>query len=185
MPELLELQRAFIAALLAADGDAARDVASFDAGGIDVHRNNVRVNLANALRSAYPVVERLVGSEFFAYAAQCFIETHPSRSANLEDYGAGFGEFLRDFAPAESLPYLADVAALEAAIERVARAADDAASARLDSPYPILRIWQVNQPGWCGDDSVSLDTGADRLHIHRVHGDVLIESLDAGAPAKI
>jgi hypothetical protein len=78
-----------------------------------------------------------------------------------------------------SLPYLADVATLEAAIERVARAADDAAAQVLHSRYPILRIWQVNQPGWSGDDSVSLDAGADHLRVHRVQGEVLIEVLDS------
>jgi hypothetical protein len=43
----------------------------------------------------------------------------------------------------------------------------------------VLRIWQVNQSGWNGDDSVDLDAGADRLHIYREQGEVLIEPLDA------
>jgi hypothetical protein len=182
MPALHELQQAFMAALLAAEApaDAGRlAMAPAHLAGVEVHRHTMRANLQGALRSAYPVVERLVGTEFFAHAAQRFIALHASQSANLEDYGAGFDAFLRDFAPAASLPYLADVATLEAAIERVARAADDAAAQVLHSRYPILRIWQVNQPGWSGDDSVSLDAGADHLRVHRVQGEVLIEVLDS------
>jgi hypothetical protein len=183
MPALHDLQQAFLATLLAEDvpADAAARLAVIPvhASGIDVHRHTLRINLQGALRNCYPVVERLVGAEFFAYAAQCFIAHEPSRSPNLEDYGAEFAEFLRAFEPAASLPYLADVAALEAAIDRIARAPDDTAAQLLSSHYPVLRIWQVNQSGWSGDDSVDLDAGADRLRIYREQGEVLIEPLDA------
>jgi hypothetical protein len=181
MPALLELQQAFMAALLAeeAPADAGRlAMAPAQLPGVEVHRHTLRANLQGALRKTYPVVALLVGDEFFAYVARAFIAREPSRSPNLEDYGSGFAEFLRDFAPAASLPYLADVAALEAAIERVARAADDSTMQLLQSPYPILRIWQLNQPGWSGDEGVSLDAGADHLRVYRVRGEVLIEALE-------
>jgi hypothetical protein len=38
----------------------------------------------------------------------------------------------------------------------------------LQSPYPVHRIWQVNQPEWQGDDAVSLNEGGVNLLIHRV-----------------
>lgn len=179
MSALRDWQRELLATVLAAD-DAPVDVAGLRltttrARGIAVYRNNRRANLLGALRIAYPVIERLVGADFFAYSAQRFIDDHPSQSANLEDYGFEFGEFLRTFAPAASLPYLADVAALEAAIQSVAGAADAAAACELQSPYPVLRIWQVNQPGWSGDDTVDLAAGAERLRVYRVDCDVLIE----------
>jgi hypothetical protein len=174
-PSLYELQRAFIAATI--DEEAQYSV--LDARGLAVHRNNWRSNLCGALRITYPVVERLVGAEFFAYTANCFIDNHPSRSANLEDYGAEFAEFLQAFKPAQSLRYLADVARLEAAIENVLVAADDAdARCLLHSLFPVLRIWQVNQPGWEGDDSVNLESGPDYLLIYRAEQDVLIEPVD-------
>ena len=181
MPALHELQRRFLALLLADEAPAelaGLPVPAAEASGIDVHRHTLRANLEGALRTAYPVVERLVGNEFFAYAAQRFIAARPSRSANLEDYGADFDAFLRTFAPAAELPYLADVAALEAAIDAVGRAPDDAVVRWLQSAYPVLRIWQVNQPGWSGDDGVSLDAGPNHLRIYRVNGEVLIEALD-------
>jgi hypothetical protein len=183
MPALHELQTAFLETLLAEDvpADAVHSlsIAEVHGSGIDVHRHTLRANLQAALRTAYPVVERLVGEEFFAYAAQAFISRQPSQSSNLEDYGVGFADFLRDFAPAASLPYLRGVAMLEAAIERIARAPDDAATQLLQSPYPVLRIWQVNQPGWSGDDVVDLDAGPDDLRVYREQGEVLIESLGA------
>lgn len=191
MPTLYELQQAIMAALLDESAPATEvaqrlGIAEFSAAGIDVHRNNRRSNLQGALRATYPVVERLVGPNFFAYAAQCFIDGHGSHSANLEDYGVEFGAFLRTFKPAQDLPYLADVAALELAIENLLVASTDAAQLFLQSPFPVLRIWQVNQPGWCGDDSVSLDSGADYLRVYRAAGEVLIETLEAADfPTKI
>ncbi len=184
MPALHDLQQAFMAALLANDApaDAAQlAVTPAELSGVEVHRHTMRANLHGALRSAYPVIERLVGAEFFAYAAQAFIAGQPSLSPNLEDYGAGFNAFLYTFAPAASLPYLGDVAMLEHAIDVIARMPDDTAVRLLHSPYPILRIWQVNQPGWSGDDSVDLDIGPDHLRIYREQGEVLIEALDLPA----
>lgn len=186
MPALHEWQRALLATLLEA-GDAPVDLdglqlRAFDARGIAVHRHTRRANLHGALRIAYPVVERLVGAEFFEFAARHFIESHPSTSANLEDYGFEFGEFLRGFPPAAELPYLADVAALEAAIQSVAIAPDDTAERELHSPFPVLRIWQVNQPGWSGDDTVSLDAGAAHLRVHRAGGEVLIVTIAVPVP---
>ena len=57
---------------------------------VSVYRNNVVNGLTEALRVSYPVVERLVGVEFFAHAARCYVRDVPSRSGNLHDYGAAF-----------------------------------------------------------------------------------------------
>jgi len=173
-PSLYELQQAFIDATV----NAASPRSELDARGLAVHRNNWRSNLRSALRATYPVVERLVGAEFFTYAANCFIDAHPSRSANLQDYGAEFAVFLHAFQPAQDLPYLTDVAKLERAIECATIEADDVdAQYLLHSSFPVLRIWQVNQPDWAGDDSVNLDEGADYLLIHRAGQDVSIEPI--------
>lgn len=178
---LRDWQQSFMAALR--DDVPARNAARVlqatprSAAALDIHRNNSRSVLRNALRSAHPVVERLVGVDFFGYAADRFIDEQVSRSGNVEDYGAEFPEFLRVFAPARDLPYLADVAALEAAIDSVRIAPDAGAECLLQSPYPILRIWQVNQPGWSGDDGVDLGEGGDTLRIWRRDDDVVCEVL--------
>ena len=64
-----------------------------------VHRNNVFASLIGALRARYPVIERLVGEDFFEAAASHFIEAHPPRLPVLIEYGEGFGDFLERFEP--------------------------------------------------------------------------------------
>jgi len=80
---------------------------------LQVYRNNMQVALIAALRSVYPVTERLVGGEFFDAAAHAYLKANPSHSGNIQDYGGAFSQFLSAFEPAEALPYLGDVAALE------------------------------------------------------------------------
>ena len=127
-PSLLELQRAMHSSLVRReDRDAAAHVL---ADGIDpaarlgVYHNTFASVLPRALRLSYPAVERLVGAEFFEGAVRAFIEEQPPRSACLDDYGAGFADFLACFAPAASLEYLPDVARLEWAVNRALHAPD-------------------------------------------------------------
>ncbi len=133
-----------------------------------VYRNTVFASLINALRARYPVIERLVGEDFFEAAAGHFIEARPPRSPMLIEYGEGFGDFLESFEPARPLPYLADVARLEWLRQRAYHAADRQAlgpsdlarapshrasaltfelhpsAAFIVSPYPIVSIWETN-----------------------------------------
>ena len=89
-----------------------------------VYRNNVVAGLIEALRAQFPASERIVGEEFFAGMARVYIETQPPRSPILVTYGDGFPDFIAGFAPAADVPYLADVARLEAARVRAYHAAD-------------------------------------------------------------
>ncbi|EXF94676.1 hypothetical protein HK44_027475 [Pseudomonas fluorescens HK44] len=91
----------------------------FSANGADpdsrfaVYRNNVQSSLINALADSYPVVSQLVGNEFFRAMAQFYGRDFPPSSALINDYGSDFASFIEHFAPAASVPYLADVARLE------------------------------------------------------------------------
>jgi hypothetical protein len=78
-----------------------------------VYRNNVAAALVNALRVRFPVTEQLVGGEFFFAMAREFADRNRPASPVLVQYGDCLPDFIRNFAPAESLPYLADVAELE------------------------------------------------------------------------
>jgi hypothetical protein len=133
-----------------------------------VYRNNVVVGLINALRTKFPATERIVGTEFFGAMAQLFITSRPPRSKILHTYGDNFGDFIASFEPAADVPYLADVARLEAARTCAYHAADaeplspedfagvapDAiASLRLTlhpslqvlrSRHPAVTIWAMN-----------------------------------------
>jgi hypothetical protein len=49
-------------------------------------------------------------------------------------------------------------------------------SARLiASPFPILRIWRTNQPGYEGDDRVDLGEGGDTLLVLRTSSGIAVE----------
>lgn len=179
MSSLHEWQQQFMRALTSDAQLFSEHLHALDADGerLAIHRNNFHTNLCQSLRLSYPVVERLVGREFFDYCGVNFIAQWPSRSANLDDYGREFPAFLRAFSPASTLPYLGDVAALEAAIEAIGAADDEHKQQRLDSRYPVLKIWQSNQPGCVDDDCIDLDAGADCLLIRCEHGEVVIEKL--------
>lgn len=194
MPSLREVQHAFADALLSDD----RAVLAYLRPGrfgaarhFSVYRNNVYTTLTEALGDVHPVVRRLVGDEFFRYAAEHYIRAHPPASGNLHDFGAEFAAFLEAFEPAQTLVYLPDVARLEWAwheafhapkapglsLEALARVAPADyprlrfrlhPSARLvASPYPVLRIWEVNQPGFEGEGTVSVNEGGQRVLVIR------------------
>ncbi len=78
-----------------------------------IYRNNVAAALASALEVRYPVTAMLTGSEFFRGMAGVFSEAEKPASPVLIEYGAAFPDFIAQFPPAASVPYLADVARLE------------------------------------------------------------------------
>ena len=80
-----------------------------------VYRNNVVVSLIEALQASFPAVCRIVGEEFFQAMARAYAVLEPPVSPILLDYGAGFPDFIAQFEPAQSLPYLPDVARIERA----------------------------------------------------------------------
>ncbi|WP_426205531.1 putative DNA-binding domain-containing protein [Pseudomonas sp. TWP3-1] len=91
-----------------------------------VYRNNVQSSLIDALADCYPVVGQLVGEEFFRAMVGVFVQSNPPRSALMSNYGEGFAQFINEFEPASSVPYLADIARLER-LRTVAYHAADAA----------------------------------------------------------
>lgn len=83
------------------------------AAGFAVHRNNVDSARTEALRKTFPVLERLVGQEYFSALCRLFIATHPPRSAVLHEYGGALADFVQCFPPLSQMSYLADIARLE------------------------------------------------------------------------
>ena len=121
-------QATFRAALL--DPEAPRPPGLHGMGGLparkrfDVYRNNVAVSLTEALEAAFPAIKSLVGEPFFKAMAGVFLRQHPPRSPLMMFYGAEMPDFLAGFPPAQSLPYLPDVARLELALRHAYHAAD-------------------------------------------------------------
>ncbi len=183
MSDLLATQRDFAAALrdAAAAPAAARRLAGDAALAerrLAIYRANVAASIARALGAAYPVIRQVVGDEFFEALARAYLKTHPSTSGDLHDYGAGFADFVAGFEHTQSLPYLPDLARLEWAVHRAYGAADDPpvdpaalaavpaddqgalrfvladGTAVVESTYPVLRVWQIHQPGFDGEFGV-------------------------------
>lgn len=168
---------------------------------IEAYRNNYRGNLHDTLAGAYPVIEQLVGKDFFRLLTRRFIEQHLSRNGNLHHYGAEMAGFLAAFEPAQELVYLPDVASLEWACH-CAYFADDVATLDIDklaqvspeqypnlilhlhptchlvsSCYPIAAIWHAHQPGASSDFYIDLDSGSSNSLVSRKDSIVLVSEL--------
>lgn len=98
-----------------------------------VHRNNVTVSLVDALAEMFPVVQALVGGDFFRAMATLHVRSHPPTCPVLAHFGHGLADWIAGFAPAAGLPYLPDMVRLEALRVRAAHAADAAPLAGLDA----------------------------------------------------
>jgi hypothetical protein len=201
-----DIQREFAAALLDPDRPVPVAVTSHTARvptkRFAVYRNNVVVGLVDALAARFPATQRIVGPEFFRAMARLFVTAHPPRSPILMFYGEGFPDFIAAFEPAAEVPYLADVARIEAARTRAYHAADanplDPASLHaLDpnalgelritphpsvqivrSPHPAVRIWAMN----VGERELGPieDWQAEDALIHRPALDVQVRALPPG-----
>lgn len=174
-----------------------------------VYRNTVTVSLLEALEARFPVTRALVGEAFFRAAARAFLKARPPRSPLLFRFGDELPAFLASFPPAQGLPYLADVAALEAARTRAFHAADADPLAAADlaalapetlaglrlalhpsveliaSAFPVVGLWAAHQqaePAAIEAALAALDLarGEDAL-VWRSGEDVLVRVLPAGA----
>ena len=204
MPTLRELQSAFRDALLdgndsgpagAIGGEILADGLSPESR-LAVYRHHVLASLTSVLKETYPIVARLVGDGFFAYAADTFVRRYPPEAPCLFEYGAGFAAFLASFPPCRDLVYLPDVGRLEWAMHAAlhageARASDldplrdvpadalggvtlrlDPSLALLSSPWPLDAIWRANQPGADPERTVDLAAGGVCVEVRRVGDDV-------------
>lgn len=90
----------------------------------DVHRNNFVVTLIDALVASFPVTHALTGLEFFRFMARERVLAEPPRTPVLTEYALDFPDFIAGFPSAASVPYLADIARIEALRIRAYHAAD-------------------------------------------------------------
>jgi hypothetical protein len=195
VPPLRELQLRFAAALF---DDAPEAVLPWIRGdGFDpearvgIYRNNLREGFIKALALEFPVIQRLVGDDYFRQLAMLFLADHPSRAGNLHHIGEPFAPFLRRRFESTPYSYLPDVASLEWAYQesfvaaeappldlQVLRGMAPEAYAALrfrlhpacklvSSSFPIVRIWSANQTGADSDEVIDLQSGVDFVLVRR------------------
>lgn len=208
---LRDLQAAFAAHL--AEGADRPDLLAEVAGDtipaaarLGVYRHHVFESLGLALATTFPTVQALVGADFFRRLSHDFIAQSPPTQPVLVEYGAGLPAFVAGYEPARGLPYLADIARLDWALnfafyspegERLTEA--DLAAVEIErlpsmsvelapgvdlisSPYPLDRIWAVSQPGATGG-TVELGSGGCLLLVVRRSEDAGFFSLSRGEAA--
>ena len=164
-------QQAFAAALL----NTVAPLPSFAGEAVpqrfSLYRGNLSATWRRTLGHAYPVVLALVGEDFFGGLARAYGGRYPSDSADLNQFGDRFADFLAAFPPVDELPYLPDMARLEWAVHLAHYAADapglapealaalhpDQLEARrfslhpacvlLASDWQVAALWRAHQEG--------------------------------------
>lgn len=172
-----------------------------------LYRGNQFSMWETALKAAYPVVHMLVGDEFFGGLSRAFGIAEPSSSPDLNEFGAGFADFLQDFPHVAGYPYFPDMARLEWALHR-AHYADSAqsvpsssvlelppevlANARLQlhpactlfaSEWSVVPIWRAHQ-----DDDVCFPQRVDEAShalIMRPHWTAAVMPLEPASYAAL
>ena len=210
MPTLRDLQIDFASAIFGDSDEDASFTQNLVAGKLSpnrqlaVYQNNVFGCLGDALKIAYPVMVKLVGTEFFEYMADEFIRQTPSENGNLHHFGGKLAGFLADFPGAGELAYLPDVARLEWACHEVFFSEDHfpldsgrlavvpenqlgklkfhlhPATRMLASQFPVHQIWETNQEGFAGDQAVNLDRGGVFLLVRRNDYQAVLNPLTPG-----
>ena len=157
---------------------------------LGVYRNNLREGFIKTLTLEFPVVERLVGADFFRHTALDFLLQHPSQRGDLTYVGAPFAAWLRTRFGNSDFAWLPDIAELEWALQEVAIAPEcravptaalndvpphryqdlifeaNPATRLVESRFPVVRIWQSNQPD-AAVESVDLDSGGDHVLVRQ------------------
>jgi len=119
---------------------------------LDIYRRGYEARLVECLADDYPVLKRALGAEAFESLCRRYIERHPSRSPNLNRFGAQMAAFCRDEleGPTSKRALATDLASLEWAIVEVIHAPRS-------EPLTLEAFSRVPSDGW-GDARLELNT---------------------------
>ncbi len=153
-----------------------------------IYQDSILSAMQQALTRIYPVCKKLVGEAFFNYIINHYIIIHPSFSPDLNNYGAGFSEYLKDIETMATLCYLADVANFEWSWHSLYQQITDKkfdfdklrfyenqakniifklprSAILLQSIYPIYHIFLINQKENEDDQSIFLQPNQQYFYI--------------------
>ena len=157
-------------ALQQAFAEAVRDTQPLADGRLGIYRTNARAHWLAALSSAYPVLKALTGDAYFADVARAYAEAHPSRSGDLNQFGAQFADFIEQWEKDARYVYFGDIARIEWAVHLAWYASDPhrlsvqqwqqidnaallsnplrihPAAAAIHSEHAAAGIWRAHQP---------------------------------------
>ena len=88
MTSLHDCQTQFYRAIF----DKNQTIIGIDDSRLAIYRQTIFHSLHNALSTSYPVIGRLVGTEFFRFLAKQYIQQYPSVSGDLNRYGDAFSQ---------------------------------------------------------------------------------------------
>ncbi len=164
---------------------------------LKVYRNNIVGSLSEVIIASFPIIENLVGKEFMENMARHYVIQNPPTEGCLNQYGTTLPNFIKTFEPAKSLPYLADIARLEIAMNDAYYAKDHETLTAEDFgkilpehlPETIIKIGSSVQlitfdypvttiRDYCLSDdqeqTLDISTGEEILLIHRPELEVFI-----------
>jgi hypothetical protein len=92
--------------------------------GVRAYQANAGATIECALASTFPTVRAIVGDESFAALARAYWHAHPPAWGDLAVAGDALPAFIERSGQLAEVPYLADVARLDAAMDAAERAPD-------------------------------------------------------------
>lgn len=136
--------------------------------GLGVYRANAGAHAERALASACPTLAALIGPEALAGLARTVWAAQPPQRGDLAEFATAVPAFVEADAQLADWPYLADVARLDLAVQRIERAAEAPAQPAglallaetdpsglwlrprdglllLRSRFPVASIWQAHR----------------------------------------
>ncbi len=173
---------------------------------LEIYRRSTANAFEEALAEILPVSLELVGEACFRSAARLYRRQRFSLHPDLARIGDDWPEFVPRQSFLDGVPYLADVGRLELALhhaysstspglgQEFSALADCVASepgawrfvlapgfALLDSPYPVLAIWEAHRGGREVDHGWELDPGAggERVIVWRRELEVCADRVEA------
>lgn len=168
---------------------------------LNIYRGNWQLGVGKNLAMIFPVCQRLVGCDFFDMLTRAYLAAHPTQHYDISYSGAQFAAFLATFPATQSVSYLTDIARLEWAyhcayegeeaelldVEALAQAVTETPEKVtfsqqnntfwIMSEYPIVAIWQANQPEVVDVPEIDLNTGPNYMLVWRPQDQVNLVQL--------